>query len=278
MRKLFLLGTMLSVATTALAFGGMFNHGSKSTTYKGGVSAIGVHFGGEKKTMDVEAEVNFCASDADCGEGHTCQEGQCCDKEGHCCDSSGYSNRREECCPAGEKAYIAVHWNDDEIETDCCSGRPEMEDSDDEGYYSQSCCPYYFAEIDVCCWGEGEKPYCSRGSEDNCLSYSCGDGDVSCMAKNADGECMTRAVCPKGQVSAANKCFPDGACEGETECCVPEQRTDLGNMYACCPDGKIGYCRSRYSEDTSICFISSCCAPDKISYGTGENGADECLE
>ena len=30
----------------------MFNHGSKSTTYKGGVDAIGVHFGGEKKTSD----------------------------------------------------------------------------------------------------------------------------------------------------------------------------------------------------------------------------------
>ena len=50
MRKLFLLGTMLGVASAALAFGGMFNHGSKSTTYKGGVDAIGVHFGGEKST------------------------------------------------------------------------------------------------------------------------------------------------------------------------------------------------------------------------------------
>ena len=50
MRKLFLLGTMLGVASAALAFGGMFSHGSKSTTYKGGVNAIGVHFGGEKST------------------------------------------------------------------------------------------------------------------------------------------------------------------------------------------------------------------------------------
>ena len=49
MKKVFLLGTMLGVTTAALAFGGMFKHGSKSTTYKGGVDAIGVHFGGEKK-------------------------------------------------------------------------------------------------------------------------------------------------------------------------------------------------------------------------------------
>lgn len=52
MKKIFLFGTALCVAGTAFAFGGILNHGSKSTTYKGGVDAIGVHFGGEKKTAD----------------------------------------------------------------------------------------------------------------------------------------------------------------------------------------------------------------------------------
>ena len=52
MKKIFLFGTALCIAGTAFAFGGILNHGSKSTTYKGGVDAIGVHFAGEKKTAD----------------------------------------------------------------------------------------------------------------------------------------------------------------------------------------------------------------------------------
>ena len=47
MKKVFLLGTMLGVASAALAFGGGGGHGRISTTYKGGVDAIGVHFGGK---------------------------------------------------------------------------------------------------------------------------------------------------------------------------------------------------------------------------------------
>ena len=72
MKKVFLLGTMLGVASAALAFGGMFNHGSKSTTYKGGVNAIGVHFGGEKSPDSKGDATEVCA------------EGVLKDRFGHC--------------------------------------------------------------------------------------------------------------------------------------------------------------------------------------------------
>ena len=62
MRKILMFGTMLGVASAAFAFGGMFSHGSKSTTYKGGVSAIGVHFGGEKSTDSKEDATESCAT------------------------------------------------------------------------------------------------------------------------------------------------------------------------------------------------------------------------
>ena len=109
MRKILMFGTMLGVATTALAFGGMFNHGSKSTTYKGGVSAIGVHFGGEKSTdsKDVPSEI--------------CAEGVLKDRFGHC-----------NVCENGT-VYLSYMDNPCGIETDV-TGCVSNKDCDSDAY------------------------------------------------------------------------------------------------------------------------------------------------
>ena len=133
MKKIFLLGTMLGVASAALAFGGMFNHGSKSTTYKGGVSAIGVHFGGDKKEISLDGTTSekelipcpngtlrdrqgfcdicengnlyFSYRDDPCGEDTdvnktTCASGADCDSG--CCSDNGYCT-------------VATYWWDEEL-------------------------------------------------------------------------------------------------------------------------------------------------------------------
>ena len=111
MRKFLLFGTMLGMASAALAFGGMFNHGNKSTTYKGGVDAIGVHFGGEKKTDSQPEE-------------ETCPDGVTKDNNGYCglCDNGNlYFPYRENPC-AEETPINKIHCESDEdCEEGCCS-------------------------------------------------------------------------------------------------------------------------------------------------------------
>ena len=72
------IGTMLGVASAAFAFGGVFNHGSKSTTYKGGVNAIGVHFGEKKqKQCGLGWTLNEETNDCECPDERRCG-GTCC--------------------------------------------------------------------------------------------------------------------------------------------------------------------------------------------------------
>ena len=99
MRKILMFGTMLGVAGTALAFGGMFNHGRKSTTYKGGVDAIGVHI--NANGGNGTPHITLASCDAYAGTGLV-------DNETY---NGGYaglaSDNQTQCrCPAGTK------WND----------------------------------------------------------------------------------------------------------------------------------------------------------------------
>ena len=110
---------MLGVASAALAFGGVFNHGSKSSTYKGGVDVIGVHFGGEKKTADSEPEEE------------TCPEGISRARDGSCsvCDNGKvYLSYREDPC---ENEVSGCTSNDDCGDNECCNLHREDDGSCD---------------------------------------------------------------------------------------------------------------------------------------------------
>ena len=295
---------MLGVAGTALAFGGIFNHGSKSTTYKGGVDAIGVHFGGEKKTADITADTPSCpehsewnGSVCECNLGWTLNEetnececpeerrcGTTCCGESNICVDEGNGNKW--CC---HENYAENEWYESVEETGMCCRADESHGF--SGVYAEccpltsfwymntgdgyewECCPHTPDKIGdaVGCCNENETPYARYIN-----SLECCEEDVSCVAKNAEGECMQQACCPAGLVAAEQKCWPDGECEYDPVCCPPEQRTDLGNMYVCCEDGKVGYCAEKHWEDTDMCYWSGCCAPDKLSYN--EDGTGVCAE
>ena len=196
MKKVFLLGTMLGVATTAFAFGGVFNHGSKSSTYKGGVDAIGVHFGGE--TSDSQTEEETCSADKKCGDG-CCQGDNVCQQnesgEYQCCNE--FYN---ECCSVGQ---TATHMQGPPL-FECCTGTPYCPTRDADGNCVRDynyCCEngevYMYGRFsygdgygccsgkvykgeggygaDQCCF-DGEEPYCSvYDSDGNCTYASCYD-------------------------------------------------------------------------------------------------------
>ena len=214
MRKILLLGTMLGVAGTALAFGGVFNHGSKSTTYKGGVDAIGVHFGGEKKTADSQPEEETCPAEKQCGE-TCCGHDNVCNKEtNECCTSD-----LDWCCNAPQVAY-KTPWNSKE----CCNG---VMYSPRAPYYY--CCPEgsivhgplecYDGETYYCC-PNGEEPYCMRDFGYGCSGYGCYNPELKDLwcVEEGDGFCGHRVACDKGQVGVctakddSNHCM-SGTCQ-----------------------------------------------------------------
>ena len=285
MRKLFLLGTMLGVASAAFAFGGMFSHGSKSTTYKGGVNAIGVHFGGEKKNANSEPKEATCPADKKCGdyccgEGHTCQDGQCCDGNGHCCASSGYSTEAEACCAAEAQVFIAFNYGYGNIGTACCSGGHVMrtwEEFKDELVYSQECCPagspgvadYHCCAANTkilediqgnihCCdaasagWSNILNKCCEVGEalvpslEEGGLTYCCPEGSPG----YADGEC-----CPAGSPGYS---WDDGCCEAgqkilDGHCCPADSTGWGGTQPTEDPDGETHCCPNGWDEDNWEC-------------------------
>ena len=224
MRKLFLLGTMLGVAGTALAFGGMFSHGSKSTTYKGGVDAIGVHYNGEGQA-DIQTscpehsawsdEILKCECDtwyAMNEEIHQCEEscpterrcgttccgaGNMCVDGNKCCDAGVYASMGivGECCNASESPGFGTYIFGTEtgepiaFEECCMNGAVPFIYGDIEpesGNFETGCCP---AENII--YGTHCCPATSTGwaSEDGC----CPEGTIVVETEGYGDHC-----CPPG--------------------------------------------------------------------------------
>ena len=246
MRKVFLTTTILLTASTALAFGGVFNHGSKSSTYKGGVDAIGVHVNGKGKA---DIDIRSCDSETE-----ELVESECCKKTliyidndtTKCCSTEGYAVQDGKCKKqCGEGLVLNEETNECE---DAC---PE------ERRCGETCC----AEENVCVDGKWccafwyEQLAEEIGAEKIEDNYACCNANESVGFSEWAGRC-----CSSGEktylryVSTAN---PDTS--GDMVCC----------------DGVV--IRIDFSEEEGW-YEQYCCAPDKIVYGAGENGADECLE
>ena len=92
------LAVCLLVSTSVLALGGG-GHGHKSSTYKGGVDAIGVHFN-SSATQDSDQSQETCPPQKQCGD-YCCQGDNVCKQETQECCSESLNY----CCPAGQSAY-----------------------------------------------------------------------------------------------------------------------------------------------------------------------------
>ena len=276
MRKFLLFGTMLGVASAALAFGGMFNHGSKSSTYKGGVDAIGVHFGGEKKTADTKPVTNTCGDGTPCGDG-CCQLDNVCQQnesgEYQCCDKDLTT-----CCPVNQGVYTYDDWSMGYQIKTCCNGIIYCPTVGTDGncatdYYH--CCengekPYVASRLsygdgyaccdgttfegvgfnggDLCC-PKNSQPYCAyRDSEGNCEThYCCGnDQSVSCAWKDSNGVCRNSTCCEQGQKAYCANIGPYDSCSGPVaQCCDGEvsyvwsyANSSNGSWHGSCTSGE----------------------------------------
>ena len=266
MKKILLFGTMLGMAGTALAFGGIFNHGSKSTTYKGGVNAIGVHFGGEKKTADTKPAEKTCQDGTPCGEGccygdNTCQ--QTLSGEYQCCNDN-----ISLCCDVNQTAT----WDSDTNSAHCCSGTPYCSSTNVDGdcvrdYYS--CCdgtPFIWAKFsygdqyrccsgtvykevgtdgsDVCCQGETKRTCAYYDENENCSYYTCCNSNET-------------AYCSYIATFDAMKCYSGGCCDLEVNELIRRQPNSDNPNLLCCEKGG-----ERYVLDNG--YVKCCPAGSKL--------------
>ena len=203
--KIILMGTTLLMASTALAFGGMFgSSGHKSTTYKGGVDAIGVHFGGEKETTDSQPEESGCPAEKQCGD-YCCQGDNVCHQDA---DSGEYQCCSEEwghCCSSNQSAYYVSGpgW------LKCCDGKLYCHIMDFDGNcvsYAYSCCEagqtiYLHANLSYgysyhCCAG---KVYTKKGIDGADLCCAEGQG-LACADYDQSSNCVSYTCCPEGEI------------------------------------------------------------------------------
>ena len=257
MRKFLLFGTMLGVASAALAFGGMFNHGNKSTTYKGGLNAIGVHFGGKEKA-DIKTTCpehsTWNGTSCECNLGWTANEsGACeCPEERKCGDTCcGVNNvcvDGNKCCYVEYQSYFEHGWRES-IDSMCCDVNESLG---------------YAMEVDAnrCC-AMGEIPYMKQiGTNYSDDKAGCCDG-VVLRAENSEYQ----SCCPKGSTYVNEY----------GECCGGDTVLFSGDEEHCCPKGSTGWagecCEAGTVPLVSRYGDSKCCPAGS----TGFSGAyDQC--
>ena len=279
MRKILLLGTIF-VATSALAFSGVFGGGSgssKQATYSGGADAIGVHFNGKPADSQPEETEETCPPEKQCGD-YCCQGDNVCNKEtNECC-----SEALDYCCPANQGVYSTYrgYWAGA-----CCDGTIYIAGYDsynDYNYYY--CCPtgnkvYTLTSesgkiYELCCSGDKE-PYCIGWDVNGeCASYGCYNPvtqKVSCIDE-VDGSCKRAMACDLEKTAYCGQRNSNGSCD-YADCCsgVPSCADEDGNgvctKTVCCREGYTGYCSGRNERG---CYSITCCS-GTVTRGEGTN-------
>ena len=260
---------MLGVACTALAFGGIFNHGSKSTTYKGGVDAIGVHFGGEKKTADSEPKEETCPPEKQCGE-TCCGAGNVCVDDNKCCFGNSADDYNEElCCDVSESTGYA--WTDgwhDKVNS-CCPNNRSL---------TSFLTP--MENLSVCC-SENEYAFISWYDPNGIFDGAHVAG--ACCAKDhvvvisdgsKEGAWYLQECCPAGSTGWGNspETKESGCCEAGT---IPVEDEGGDGLY-CCPEGSTVYDNNQCCGQDGTSFVedvdgdSHCCPEGSMGYENGE--------
>jgi len=188
-KKLFLVGTALAIGTNVWAFGGM-GLGVKSSSHKGGVSAIGVHIDTTGKKADIEISQNNCDEGTPCGTG-CCQLDNVCHQDAEtgeyqCCDKE-----LTKCCSITQGIYIEQDWSmgyPPTLTKACCDGKAYSTiDVNGNVLGNPYCCPegkILHGPIEML---NGDKDYvcCAPGEKlqvvaiyDNGKHYACCDAEV----------------------------------------------------------------------------------------------------
>ena len=225
MRKYLLLGTIF-VATSALAFSGVFGGGSgssKQATYSGGVDAIGVHFNGKpadsEATEPVTCEAPYilnestneceCPVEKQCGE-YCCGGDNVCNKETQeCC-----SEALDYCCPSGQ---TASRMNNGGGALTCCPGIVY------DGFVKSDGTPRY--DFSFCCL-EGEVYLKGIDNYNGDTLYQCCAGTVYCQRYDIEGNCMSKECGPLNCQNACVEEYEDGQCK-QSACCLEGQTPSL---------------------------------------------------
>ena len=235
MKKLFLLGTMLGMASAAFAFGGVLGGGHKSTTYKSGLNAIGVHFGGE-------APASIGTS---CPE-HSSMQGD----SPECVCDSGYEMTDSACKPIWPSTCAAngLYWC---VETQTCVA-------------DKPACMAFCPEDRLC--GKGDnKVCCGQGNV-------CVDGNKCCFKNHEEDEGMCCDAPSSGFSTDSWDCcneentpyvtYADSENYVETACCSNTNTViDIENGSAlCCEAGATKYVSYYYGYNGEAIDVSyGCC-------------------
>ena len=231
-----------------------------------------------------------------CAEGHTCQNGMCCDEDGNCCPSGsvGYNAWEQQCCPKNTYMVASIDYA-----TGYGSGYsfPKCCPSDSPGYAPLSfkccdideklmgwwCCPMDTDEVSLstgCCTPDKTKIYlddllvcCNEGQDAYCTQY---DMDGKCISGACCSGSVTKGVgiggrdicCPRNQYGYCGMRDPNGEClnwsgVGE-QCCTVEPQT-LGKDSVCCAEGTTLSC-VHTDEDDGECDVAACCVEGQTPY------------
>jgi len=250
--------------------------------------------------------VRMCLAEQKCGEsccsdGHTCQNGQCCDEEGNCCNSSGFDPAAQKCCKKGTYLVTSEEYGSGYATTHCCpedspgygpaNGRCCNADEKVMGFWCCSsdtvafspatgCCApdkaiEYLDDLLMCC-GEGSSAYCTqRDDEGKCIGGSCCGGKIT---KGA-GVNGVDICCWDGGYGYCEVRDEDGVCVlgssyGNAGSCCRTEPQQVGNDTVCCSDGQTASC-ARF-DDESRCTVGACCPEGQTPYCSVFYGYDGC--
>ncbi len=151
MKKVFLFGTAILMATSVLAFGGG-GKSRKSSVYRGtGVDSIDVHINGkngdscpaEKKCGDGCCQAdNVCKQDAETGEFQCCNDRLCCSvgQTAYCPISPGCFGPSPKCCDGTVYVQRQVEGSTQSTLDCCATPGVVFHTMEKEGEYTQGCC------------------------------------------------------------------------------------------------------------------------------------------
>jgi len=240
MKKVILFFMFLFITESVFAFGGG-GSGGRSTVFKGGVKAIGVHFNGKQPAEIPAEEITDCPENMDLH--HTDTGNICCRKDyiplciqkdndtGGCklytCSVPfGYPD--PDLCGAGENVYC------DQPE---CNGN-SAKCCGDNKILSCAQMKYGACHVSACCNEDETATYHDGGS-----ASCCSQNDLYCSIRDEAGNCTQQNCC-----GGTGYIFEHAGINGADVCCfngkVPTcVQDEAGNCvaYGCCSEGQTAH-------------------------------------